>query len=448
MTVLQPTREVTTNMAAVSFAENSVVHDVLVPGVSNAEEDTVDVWLKNGRVQACERSVRTDSNSEHVDGNGCWLLPGFVDLQANDVAWLALGPRTPEDHAERIRAVLEYQAARGVTGIIIATLAAPIDHLRGYLYGAAHVLHERRSATSSVLLGMFVEGSFMNPQFCGAHNPNWVLPPSIEVLDQLLETGSVRMLNVAPEMSSEALSVITKATQHGVVVGVGHAKPHARHLREAVAAGARFAIHLGNGPTGTNLKAFNDGGMLEEALRNDDLVVTVIVDGYHVHPQLVRDWLRRKELNRFVAISDLGFALGVPKGEFEVCGIRGRAADDGRYLEVVSAPGSSPSNPLSSDRSNLFGAAVEMRDVFENLLNLLTVEMEGVYHRRHQAYPFFEAVHMTSQACSENPARLAGAPGRGRLHCGSRADAILSRISGDTGNHQVEVLRVFLGGNA
>ena len=53
----------------------------------------------------------------------------------------------------------------------------------------------------SSLHGAVVEGTFMNPQCHGCHNPKYVLQPNAEVLDKLLNTGAVKTINIAPEVS-------------------------------------------------------------------------------------------------------------------------------------------------------------------------------------------------------------------------------------------------------
>ena len=437
-------------------ADSVLVRTVHVASNGHANDAAVDVWLEDGRVRAIGPDLGRTGRSEVIDGRGLWLLPGWIDLQVNDCAWLAQGRKTSEEHARRVGEVLEHQAARGVTGIVLATLAAPLDDVVEYLRGIAKVLRSTETAGDGILIGALVEGTFMNPEFCGAHNPKWVLPPSTHILERLLETGGMKLLNVAPEMGLDAIPVIEAATARGVVVGVGHAKPHAERLRQAVAAGLRYVIHLGNGPTGSSLKGFHDGGMLEEALRNDQLMVTAIIDGIHVQDQLIRDWLARKEFSRFIAVSDAGFAMGTPEGEFEVFGIRGRVEEEGRFLRVVDeddseersrdeAAATPRENPFSSDTAKLFGAAIGMHEVFENTLNLLTREMEGVYHRSHAAMSLPDAVQVAARLCAANPATLLGERDRGRLAVGARADALLASIRGKAGQHQVAVHRVWLG---
>jgi N-acetylglucosamine-6-phosphate deacetylase len=418
----------------------------VLPGGAAAE--AVSVAVRDGRIAAIAPGATGLPGASRMDARGLWLLPGWIDLQVNDIDWLSRGLQAPAAHARRVREVACHQAARGVTGLVLATLAAPLDEIIAYLEGMREVLERPEDPLDEVFLGALVEGTFMNPRFHGAHNPLWVLPPGRrDALDALIDTRAVRLINVAPETGPEALELVAHATRRGVVVGCGHAQPHAERLREAVGAGLRYIIHLGNGPTGSSWKSFHDGGMLEESLRNDVLAVTIIADNYHVHPQLVRDWIARKEVSRVIGVSDAGFAMGAPAGRFEVFGVRGEAAEGGAYLKVLREDGPPP-NPLASEATPLFGSAAGMRDVFENLLNLLAAEMAGVHQRRHPALGLEAALAAASRMCSANPARLLGRLSeRGELNLGCRADIVLARLSGAPGSYSVEVVETLVAGS-
>ena len=405
------------------------------------------ILVEDGLIAGLGTEARAPEGAVEIDGEGLWAVPGWIDLQVNDIGWLSGGLRSPGEHAARIGEVLDYQAGAGVTGCVLATLAAPLDEILAYLRGMKEVL-DGGGELSGILLGSLVEGTFMNPEFHGAHNPDWVLPPDPGVLDQLLSTGAVSMINIAPETTPGAIPLIAEAAGRGVVVGCGHAKPHAECVREAVAAGLAYVIHLGNGPTGSSLKVFNDGGLLEETLRNDDLAATFIVDGFHVHPQLLRDWISRKEVSRCIGISDAGFGTGAPTGPFELCGIQGEPADGGRYLRVVRSEKERELAERTSDAGALFGAAIGMREVFENLLNLFSVELEGVHVRRHQALSLADSVAAASSMCSENPARLLGVGDRGALAPGARGDIALLEITGEPGALEVKVRETLVAAQA
>jgi N-acetylglucosamine-6-phosphate deacetylase len=396
------------------------------------------VAIEDGRITGVGPGAASAPGNPVVDAEGLWVVPGWIDLQVNDIGWLSGGLKEPRAHAGRIRDVLAYQASTGVTGVILATLAAPLDEVLAYLEGMKEIL-DGGGELDGVLLGGLVEGTFMNPEFHGAHNPDWVLPPDPGVLDQLLSTGAVTMINIAPETTPEAVGLIAEAASRGVVVGCGHARPHAECLREAIAAGLSYVIHLGNGPTGSSLKVFNDGGLLEESLRNDELMVTLIVDGYHLHPELVRDWVSRKELSRSIGISDAGFGTGAPTEPFELCGMQGEPAEGGAYLRVVRSREEIEAAARTSDAGALFGAAIGMREVFENLLNLFSVEMRGVNIRTHLALSMEDSIAAAAAMCSSNPARLLGVEDRGALVERARGDIALLEINGEPGSFEVRV---------
>jgi N-acetylglucosamine-6-phosphate deacetylase len=423
-----------------------------------------------------------------VDGTGSWLLPAWIDLQVNDLDWLAGGLRTPVEHAARIREVLARQAGQGVTGLLLATMAAPVEEVLAYLEGIAIVRRGRerapdpgppardpgppargkprcrrypcastatggtrardgeRAGSDGVLLGGLVEGTFMNPACHGAHNPDHILPFDLGLAERFLATGGLRAINIAPETSAGAIDGIRSLAGRGVLVGCGHARPSGLLAREAVKAGLAYVIHLGNGPTGSSLKGFSEGGLLEEALRDDSLSVTLILDGLHLDPRIVRDIIERKGIGGVAAITDVAFAAGPPPGEFEVLGVRGRLARDGRWLEVaVPPPVTAPGRPGASDHPPvLFGSTIGMRDAFENALNWLTVGMDGVWTRRHPALVFSKALRAAVAMTSTNPARLLGETDRGRLEPGARADAVLAAVEGEPGRYRVEVDAVFL----
>lgn len=413
-----------------------LVENARVLGSEGEWREGAAIAVEDGRIT--DAGASSGQDREVIDATGLWAVPGWIDLQVNDIGWLAGGYREPGKHAARIREVMSYQASSGVTGCVLATLAAPLDEILAYLEGMKEVL-DGEGDLDGVLLGGLVEGTFMNPEFHGAHNPDWVLPPDPGILEQLLSTGAVTMINIAPETTPDAVNLVAEAASRGVVVGCGHAKPHAECLREAIAAGLRYVIHLGNGPTGSSVKVFNDGGLLEEALRNDDLIATLIVDGYHIHPQLIRDWVARKEVSRCIGISDAGFGTGAPTEPFELCGMRGEPAGDGGYLRVARSPEEIEKAARTSDAGALFGAAIGMREVFENLLNIFSVEMTGVNTRNHPALSMEDAIAASSQMCSSNPARLLGIRDRGALEPGARGDVLLVEITGEAGAFEVKV---------
>ena len=178
----------------------------------------------------------------------------------------------------------------------------------------------------------------------------------------------------------------------------------------------------------------------EEALRNDSLTVSVIADFVHVHPHLLRDWIARKEISRVIAVSDCAFATGLgSRKSFEVFGRSGAVSDDGTYL-VTETSGcdavkykTKEKTSRMSDVACLFGSCVTMKQVFENVLNLMFHEMKSVYNRQHEAMSLHDAIRTAVAVCSSNPARLLGIDHVcGTVQAGLEATLLLVNISEET----------------
>ena len=97
----------------------------------------------------------------------------------------------------------------------------------------------------------------------------------------------------------------------------------------------------------------------------------------------------------------------------------------------------------------LFGSLLDMSTAFGNFLSWLTIDMEGVWYRRHPAHDLDSALVRVSRMCASNPAHLLamdGPGGTGRLQKGRCADIVLASLSGKPGKWKVSVKRTFIGG--
>ncbi len=144
----------------------------------------------------------------------------------------------------------------------------------------------------------------------GAHNPAWVRPPDLDLLQQLYRwsEGSLRLVTLAAELEgAEALA--RWAAGQGLVVSIGHTLASADDLERLSQAGASALTHLGNGLPHVLPKFANP---LMAGLADDRFTAMLIGDGHHLPAAVLRVMLRAKGLSRTLIVSDAAPVAGLP----------------------------------------------------------------------------------------------------------------------------------------
>jgi N-acetylglucosamine-6-phosphate deacetylase len=119
-------------------------------------------------------------------------------------------------------------------------------------------------------------------------------------------------VTIAPE-HDEALAFIEQLVLSGVIVALGHTAASGQRLRDAIAAGARLSTHLGNGCSAVLPRHDNP---IWEQLAADELWASIICDGHHLPPAVIRCFLRVKTPARTVLTCDASSLAGLPAGRY------------------------------------------------------------------------------------------------------------------------------------
>jgi N-acetylglucosamine-6-phosphate deacetylase len=237
------------------------------------------VCIKNGRIVAIRKSPPPSAQTISVGGR--FISPGFIDLhvwgpapiiskqeaKTGTTAFLAsIGPRAPE---------------------ILASELADFEYFR---------------CDGAKLLGVHLEGPFLNPLRAGALASRWLRPPTSRELRQIMEhsKGRLKLITMAPEIprGSEAIRWFAR---RGVSVSLGHTDASDAAALRAIKAGARAVTHVFNGMRSLHHR---DPGLLGEALTDDRLMAMAIVDGIHVEPTAFRLLLRCKGPDGVILVTD------------------------------------------------------------------------------------------------------------------------------------------------
>jgi N-acetylglucosamine-6-phosphate deacetylase len=240
-----------------------------------------------------------------VEGEGLWLVPGFIDLQLNG----AFGHDFTAN-PETIGLVAAQLPRYGVTAFLPTIITAPLETIAA---AQTVVTQEKPALGSGALpLGLHLEGPFPNPAKKGAHNPAHLRAPSLETITEWSPEKGVRLVTLAPELPG-ALPVIKALTRRGVVVSAGHSAATYEEALAGFAAGITYGTHIFNAMPSLQHRAPNLAGAL---LTYPRLTVGLIPDGIHVHPAMIELVWAAKAGTRLSLVSDAIAALGMPPGSY------------------------------------------------------------------------------------------------------------------------------------
>ncbi len=272
--------------------------------------EDVDILIKDGAIARIGTDLAVDAAKE-INVRGHLVVPGFVDLHIHGVAGLLCESADPV----AVRTLSERLPSYGVTGFLPTLAALPADILRA---AVATIASQRGQEPGARILGIHLEGPFLNPAAAGAQRRDWMRQPDIGELEalQALAGGSIRLLTLAPELPG-ALDLIAAARRLGITVSLGHSHATAEQMQAAVAAGATHVTHLFNAMRGLHHR---EPGPIGVALSEDALSVELICDGHHVSPVAIQLAWRCKPPRKVVAVTD-AVALAAAEGSYNLFGV-------------------------------------------------------------------------------------------------------------------------------
>jgi N-acetylglucosamine-6-phosphate deacetylase len=261
-------------------------------------------------IEGMDQETRLDQPSLQVwDMAGDWISLGGVDLQINGALGLAFPDVTKNDHG-KLQKICDALWNVGVDGFLPTLVTTTIENVeRSLAVFAEFMAHQK---TGAKVLGVHLEGPFLNPQKRGAHPAEHLLPLTLPNVKRLLgdRAAIVKLITLAPELD-ETGEVIPDLVALGITVSLGHSLATASEAQRAFAQGATMVTHAFNAMPGLHHR---QPGLLAAAIVDPQVHCGFIADGEHVDP-LMLDLLLRAGRGNFL-VSDALSPLGLPDGVY------------------------------------------------------------------------------------------------------------------------------------
>lgn len=245
-----------------------------------------------------------------MDARGGYISPGFIDVHVHGGG----GADVMDGTEAALQTMARSHARHGTTGLLATTMTAPHERLLDVVRTVRQAVAKDEPPQGARVLGLHLEGPYVNAQRAGAQNPDHMRPPCPKELEQLWDAAgdSWRLVTLAPELPG-ALDAIRFLKDRGVAVSMGHTAADEAAARKAIRVGATMATHTFNA---MNTLHHREPGLLGAVLDDESVWAELIADTLHVHPLMMRLLYKLKGAEKTVLITDSMRAQGCGDGDY------------------------------------------------------------------------------------------------------------------------------------
>lgn len=279
--------------------------------IKNVQLYTEDKFFEEGQIIINDGlfSGEEVQGDEVIDGEGCYAIPGLIDVHFHGCVGADFCDGTPEAVAK----IAEYEASQGITTIVPATMTLSEDELMKIMKNAGNY----KSNKGAILAGINMEGPFISAAKKGAQAATHICKPDIEMFRRLqaASNGLIKLCDIAPE--EEGAMEFIEELKDEVNISFAHTTANYDIAKKGYDMGACHATHLYNAMPPM---AHRDPGVIGAARDSEHVMVELICDGVHIHPAVVRATFEMFGDERVVMISDSMRATGLSDGLYTLGG--------------------------------------------------------------------------------------------------------------------------------
>ena len=347
------------------------------------------IIVEKGRIREIvneeELSTATLTGAEVIEGKDKFIVPGYIDIHVHGGG----GSDVMDGDYEAINQVAIAHSHFGTTSFLPTTMTMSKDKIIRSLLSICEAV--KKGTAGAEILGIHMEGPYINPEKKGAQKEDDIKKISIEGFLEFNQASGnlIRLVTIAPEMLG-AIGLIKYLYKQGIIVSVGHTNATYVQTQAGIQAGLSHVTHVFNAMRELHHR---EPGVVGAALTSPELTVEVIADGIHIHPIVLKILTKIKEGEKIVLITDAMRAAGLKDGTYDLGG-----------QEVIMAKGQARLKD-----GTLASSVLTMDKAVKNMVNKVGIQLP-------------KAIQMASF----NPAKSIGIDDKkGSLEPGKDADIVI-----------------------
>ncbi len=275
-----------------------------------------------------------------IDPQVAYIVPGFIDQHIHGCS----GIDTMDANLKGLATFANDLTKEGTTGFLATTMTCDVNDIKQAI---ACVKEYQAINKGAEIYGIHLEGPFISNHFIGAQNPQYVLKPNIALFESLNQDNLIKLVTYAPEEDADFL--FTKYLKnHHIIPSVGHSNASCECVNKAIEYGLANFTHFHNA---SSKHDHRNPGVVSSGLLNKDINVELIVDGVHLHPDVVRLVYNIKGYQHISLITDAMRAKAMPDGVYDLGG------------QAVYKKG----NEARLEDNTLAGSVLKMNDAVKNM---------------------------------------------------------------------------------
>lgn len=261
-------------------------------------------WLNEGSVLMRDGKILEVTNCDLaligarlIDAKGMYIVPGFVCMHAHGGG----GHDFTECTEEAFRSIINAHLGHGATSFYPTISSSPFEKL----HQAAQVCEQLMAEPDSPVLGLHIEGPYLNKKMAGEQFADQVKEIDGQEYRELVEsTRCIRRWDASPELPG-ALEFASYLREKGILAAVSHTEAEYDGIRAAYEAGFTHAAHFYNAMPGFHKRReYKYEGTVESVYLTDGMTIELIADGIHLPSTILKLAYKLKGVEHTCLVTD------------------------------------------------------------------------------------------------------------------------------------------------